>query len=158
VERVRQTRQARARQTSDRDPRSDDRAMRRCGLSRPGRQAVVVARRVPCRWSDLARARRHDPARGARPDQLQPTRGGPHVAARQPVRHTMKQLFASAVVIVALHPAALADELAMADVRALDTSHHYAELLASADRVKPSARANDWQKLVTGAAIHVLTD
>ena len=52
--------------------------------------------------------------------------------------------------------AAPSSELTMADLQALDKAQSWTELLDSADRVKPSARTPDWNKLVTSAATHVI--
>jgi len=52
--------------------------------------------------------------------------------------------------------ASAAPELSMADLQALDKSQSWTELLDSADRVKPSARTPDWNRLVTSAATHVV--
>jgi hypothetical protein len=52
--------------------------------------------------------------------------------------------------------ASAAPELSMADIQALDKSQSWTEILDSADRVKPSARTGDWQKIVTSAASHVV--
>jgi hypothetical protein len=53
-------------------------------------------------------------------------------------------------------PAFAGDELSMQDLQALAKQQSWTELLDTADRVKPSARAADWTKLVTAAATHVV--
>jgi len=51
---------------------------------------------------------------------------------------------------------ALADEVPMKELQALATHGSWRELLATAIKVKPSARDADWRKLVVSAAVHVV--
>ncbi len=63
----------------------------------------------------------------------------------------------SILLVCAMTAAALAStELTMQDLTALDKQRAWGELLAKADLVKPSARTADWEKLVRGAAAHVV--
>lgn len=51
---------------------------------------------------------------------------------------------------------ALAEEVPMKELQALATHGNWRELLATAIKVKPSARDADWRKLVVSAAVHVV--
>ncbi len=51
---------------------------------------------------------------------------------------------------------ALADEVPMKELQALAAHGSWGELLATAIKVKPSARDADWRKLVVSAAVHVV--
>jgi hypothetical protein len=51
---------------------------------------------------------------------------------------------------------ALADEVPMKEIQALATHGNWRELLATAIKVKPSARDADWRKLVVSAAVHLV--
>jgi hypothetical protein len=63
----------------------------------------------------------------------------------------------SVLVLAALTAQAFAaPELSMADLQALDKSQSWTEILGSADRVKPSTRTPDWNRIVTSAATHVV--
>jgi hypothetical protein len=61
-----------------------------------------------------------------------------------------------AIAWIAMGSVALADDLSMQDLKALDTQKAYSELLDRADQVKPSARDASWKKLVVAAATHVV--
>lgn len=51
---------------------------------------------------------------------------------------------------------ALAEDVPMKEIQALATHGNWRELLATAIKVKPSARDADWRKLVASAAVHVV--
>jgi len=53
---------------------------------------------------------------------------------------------------------ALAEDVPMKEIQALATHGNWRELLATAIKVKPSARDADWRKLVVSAAVHVVND
>ncbi len=53
---------------------------------------------------------------------------------------------------------ALAEEIPMKEIQALAAHGSWRELLATAFKVKPSARDSDWRKLVVSAAVHVVND
>jgi len=53
---------------------------------------------------------------------------------------------------------ALADDVPMKEIQALASHSSWRELLATAIKVKPSARDADWRKLVVSAAVHVVND
>ena len=61
-----------------------------------------------------------------------------------------------AIAWIAMGSVASADELAMQDLKALDSQKAWSELLDRADQVKPSARDASWKKLVVSAATHVV--
>jgi hypothetical protein len=62
----------------------------------------------------------------------------------------------ASIMIVVSSGLARADELAMQDLKALDTQKAWSELLDRADQVKPSARDASWKPLVVAAATHVV--
>jgi hypothetical protein len=72
--------------------------------------------------------------------------------------HLMIAALATALTSMLARPALAGDELSMQDIQALARQQSWTELLDSADRVKPSARTADWNKLVTTAATHVVDD
>jgi hypothetical protein len=71
----------------------------------------------------------------------------------KPLLPTIAALVAAMTPAIAAHAG---DELSMKDLQALARLQSWTELLDSADRVKPSARAADWTRLVTAAATHVV--
>jgi len=53
---------------------------------------------------------------------------------------------------------ALADDVPMKEIQALAAHGNWRELLATATKVKPTARDADWRKLVVAAGVHVIDE